>query len=290
MNYLILYASVTATPAETATQTYPITKQTYQPFKKLFPLTSIIDPRRPSAAGINYFILNQNVTNSIPKYNVSSDLPVRTYFSSPKNQYKFWVSPKSGGTILDNFSFTVEYPVAKTAVANTILVKFETSYSKPSTWSIKIQDHAGTETTISTNGVVPDNWVFQLYWNGSSWSTTKFTTPSAPVNIKKIIVTVNTISVANSYLGVIEVGARYIQDVSNRIVSFQVSKTSSDDSSGIVPVGSVTSNALSMSLEGYDKKGIEYDKTMPFNKDNINLYKNVKVTPFNKIGDDVIPQ
>jgi hypothetical protein len=290
MNDLILDAAVTATPADTATQTDPITKQTYQPFKKLFPLTSIIDPRRPSVAGIKYFILNQNVVNSIPKYNVSSDLPVRTYFSSPKNQYKFWVSPKSGGTILDNFSFTVEYPVAKTAVANTILVKFETSYSKPSTWSIKIQDHAGVETTISTNGVVPDNGVFQLYWNGSSWSTTKFTTPSAPVNVKKVIVAVNTISVADSYLGVIEVGARYIQDVSNRIVSFQVSKTSSDDSSGIVPVGSVTANALSMSLEGYDKKGIEYDKTMPFNKDNINLYKNVKVTPFNKIGDDVIPQ
>ena len=290
MNDLILNASVTATPAETATQTDPITGKTYQPFKKLFPLTSIIDPRRPSAAGINYFILNPNVTNSIPKYNVSSDLPVRTYFSSPKNQYKFWVSPKSGGTTLSNFSFTVDYPISRTAVTNTILVKFETSYSKPSTWSIKIQDHAGTETTISTNGVVPDNGVFQLYWNGSSWSTTKFTTPSAPVNIKKIIVTVNTISVANSYLGVIEVGARYIQDVSNRIVSFQVSKTSSDDSSGIVPVGSVTSNALSMSLEGYDKKGIEYDKTMPFNKDNINLYKNVKVSPFNKIGDDVIPQ
>jgi hypothetical protein len=290
MNDLIDKAAVTATPADTATQTDPITGKTYQPFKKLFPLTSIIDPRRPGAAGINYFILNQNVTNSIPKYNVSSDLKVRTYFSSPKNQYKFWVSPKSGGTTLDNFSFSVDYPVSKTAVTNTIIVKFETSYSKPSTWSIKIQDHAGAETTISTNGVVPDNGVFQLYWNGSSWSTTKFTTPSAPVNIKKVIVAVNTISVANSYLGVIEVGARYIQDVSNRIVSFQVSKTSSDDSSGIVPVGSVTSNALSMSLEGYDKKGIEYDKTMPFNKDNINLYKNVKVSPFNKIGDDVIPQ
>jgi hypothetical protein len=290
MNDLILDAKVTATPAETATQTDPITGKTYQPFKKLFPLTSIIDPRRPSKGGINYFILNQNVVNNIPKYNVSSDLPVRTYFSSPKNQYKFWVSPKSGGTILDNFSFTVEYPASKTAVANTVLVKFETSYSKPANWSIKIQDHAGVESTISTNGVVPDNGVFQLYWSGSAWSTTKFTTPSAPVNVKKVIVSVSTISVADSYLGVIEVGARYIQDVSNRIVSFQVSKTSSDDSSGIVPVGSVTSNALSLSLEGYDKKGIEYDKTMPFNKDNINLYKNVKVTPFNKIGDDVIPQ
>ena len=290
MNDLI--DGVTATsPVETITQIDPVTKKTYQPFKKLFPLTSIIDPRRPSVSGINYFILNKNVVSQIPKYNVSSTLPVRTYFSSPKNQYKFWVSPKADGSTLTNCNFTIEYPVAKTAVANTIVVKFETSYSKPSTWSIKIQDHAGVESTISQNGVVPDDGVFQIYYNGSnSWSNTKFTTPTAPANIKKIIVTVNTISVANSYLGVIEVGARYIQDVSNRLVSFQVSKQSSDDSSGIVPVGAVTSNSLSLSLEGYDRKGIEYDKTSAFNKDNINLYKNVKITPFNKIDSDVIPQ
>lgn len=289
MNDLIKDVKIES-PVETVTQTDPVTGKTYQPFKKLFPLTSIIDPRRPAFRGINYFILNPNVTSQIPQYNVSAELPVRTYFSSPKNQYKFWVSPKASGSALTNCNFTVEYPVLQTAVTNTIVVKFETSYSKPSTWSIKIQDHAGTESTISTNGVVPDNGVFQIYWNGTSWSTTKFTTPSAPVNIKKIIVTVNTISVANSYLGVIEVGARYIQDVSNRLVSFQVSKTSSDSSSGIVPVGAVTSNALSLFLEGYDRKGIEYDKTMPFNKDNVSLYKNVKILPFNKIDNDIIPQ
>jgi hypothetical protein len=289
MNDLIDGATVSS-PVETVTKVDPATNKSYQPFKKLFPLTSIIDPRRPSGSGINYFVLNPNVVSTTPKYNVSGDLPSRTYFSSVKNQYKFWLSPQALGNAISNCNFTVDYPVAKTAVANTIVVKFETSYSKPSTWSIKIQDHAGTESTISTNGVVPDSGVFQIYWNGTSWSTTKFTTPSAPVNIKKIIVTVNTISKANSFLGVIEVGARYIQDVSDRIVSFQASKMSSNDSSGIVPVGSVTSNALSISLEGYDKKGIEYDKTMPFNKSNINLYKNVKVIPFNKIDNDIIPQ
>lgn len=289
MNDLISGTTITS-PVETASKTDPVTGKAYQPFKKLFPLTSIIDPRRPSSAGINYFILNPNVISQIPKYNVSSDLPVRTYFSSTKNQYKFWLSPKAEGisTSLSNCNFTVEYPISKTAVANTIVVKFETSYSKPANWNIKIQDHSGTESTISTNGVVPDNGVFQLYYNGSSWSTTKFTTPSVPVNIKKIIVTVDTISVGGSFLGVIEVGARYIQDVSNRIVSFQVSKTSSDDSSGIVPVGSVTSNALSLSLEGFDRKGIEYDKSNAFDKSNINLYKNVKILPFNKIDNDVI--
>ena len=106
MNDLI--DGVTATsPVETITQIDPVTKKTYQPFKKLFPLTSIIDPRRPSVSGINYFILNKNVVSQIPKYNVSSTLPVRTYFSSPKDQYKFWVSPKADGSTLDNCNFTV---------------------------------------------------------------------------------------------------------------------------------------------------------------------------------------
>ena len=278
-------------PVETIIKTDPITGKQYLPFKKLFPITSIIDPRRPSKSGIKYFVENANVISQIPKYNVSTDLPVRTYFSSPKNAYKFWLAGPASNFSLTNCNFTVEYPVAKTAVANTIVVKFETSYSKPATWTIKIQDHSGTESTISTNATVPDDGVFQIYHNGNNaWSTTKFTTPSAPVNIKKIIVTVNTINVSGSHLGVIEVGARYIQDVSNRLVSFQVSKTSSDSSSGIVPVGLVTSNALSVSLEGYDRKGLEYDKTMAFNKDNISLYKNVKVIPFNKIGEDIIGQ
>jgi hypothetical protein len=289
MNDLIDGVTITS-PVETVTKIDPVTNKSYQPFKKLFPLTSIIDPRRPDRSGINYFILNPQVITQIPKYNVSADLPVRTYFSSTKNQYKFWLSPQASNLSLDNCNFTVEYPVAKTAVANTVLVKFETSYSKPTNWSIKIQDHAGVESTISTNGVVPDNGVFQLYYNGSSWSTTKFTQPSAPINIKKIIVTVNTISVANSFLGVIEVGARYIQDISDRIVSFQISKTASDATSGIVPVGSVTSNSLYLSLGGFDRKGLEYDKTQSFNKANISLYKNVKLMPFNKIDNDIIQQ
>jgi hypothetical protein len=289
MNDLISGTTATS-PVETVTKTDNVTGKQYQPFKKLFPLTSIIDPRRPSVAGINYFILNPTVTNNIPKYNVSGDLPVRTYFSSSKMQYKFWLSPQAQFSSLSNCNFTVNYPVEKTAVTNNIVVKFETSYSKPVNWNIKIEDHAGTQSTISTNATVPDNGVFNLYWSGSAWSTTKFTTPSAPVNIKKIIVTVETISIPTSFIGVIEVGARYIQDISSRIQSFQVTKSSSDASDGIVPVGQVTANAFSISLEGYDRAGIEYDKTMPFNKDKISLYKNVKLIPFNKIDSEIITQ
>lgn len=268
----------------------------YYPYKKLFPLTNIIDPRRPSSAGIGYFLLNSMVPVTIPKYNVSKELASRLYFASAKNQYKYFLAGPASNLSLSNCIINVEYPVSKTAVANTVVVKFETSSSKPVTWSIKIKNHLDVEATISTDGAVPSNGVFQLYYNGglwssaSSWSTTKFTTPSTPVDIKSITVAVSTIDKANSYLGVIEVGARYIQDISDRIIAFQISKMSSDNSSGIVPVGSVTSNIMSLSLEGFDKKGIEYDKTFAFDKANINLYKNVKLFPFNKIGTDIIPQ
>ena len=278
------------------TQTISSTGKQYYPYKKLFPLTNIIDPRRPSSAGISYFLLNKMVPVPVPKYNVSKELPTRLYFASAKNQYKYFLAGPAENLSLVNCNINVEYPASQTAVTNTIVVKFETSYSKPVTWSIKIKNYADVEATISTNAVVPQDGLVQLYYNGglwssaSSWSTTKFTTPSAPIDIKNITVSVSTINKANSYLGVIEVGARYIQDVSDRVTSFQISKMSSDDSSGIVPVGAVTSNAMSLSLEGFDRKGIEYDKTIAFNKSNINLYKNVKVLPFHKIGADTIYQ
>jgi hypothetical protein len=289
MNDLISGVSISS-PVASQVKIDPSTNKSYEPFKKLFPLTSIIDPRRPSVSGIQYFILNPNVITSIPKYNVAGDLKTRTYFSSAKNQYKFWLSPQAANYSLSNCNFTVEYPVAKTAVSNLIVIKFETAYSKPANWSIKIQDHSGAESTISTNGVVPDDGVFNLYYNGSSWSTTKFASPSTPFNIKKIIVSVETISVANSFLGVIEVGARYIKDISDKLINFKTSKTSSSDSYGIVPVGQVTSNSLSLSLEGFDRSGIEYDKTYSFNKNKINLYKNVKVIPYNVIESEKVPQ
>lgn len=289
MNDLISGVSISS-PVASQVKVDPSTNKSYEPFKKLFPLTSIIDPRRPSVSGIQYFILNPNVITSIPKYNVAGDLITRTYFSSAKNQYKFWLSPQAANYSLSNCNFTVEYPVAKTAVSNLIVIKFETAYSKPTNWSIKIQDHSGAESTISTNGVVPNDGVFNLYYNGSSWSSTKFTSPSTPFNIKKIIVSVETISVANSFLGVIEVGARYIKDVSDKLINFKTSKTSSSDSYGIVPVGQVTSNSLNVSLEGFDRSGIEYDKTYSFNKNKINLYKNVKIIPYNIIESERVPQ
>lgn len=257
----------------------------YEPFVKLFPITSIIDPRRPKVAGIKYKILNPNVAEPDIEYKSSANLPYRLYFAGQKIQYKYWVSPPGGAC-----NIKVVYPEAKTSQINKVVVKFETSHSKPTAWTIKITKLDGTQETISTNATVPDNGVVNVFYNGSAWSTTEFTTPGAPVGIKEIAVQVTSISNSNEYTGVIEVSGRYVLDISDRITSYRISKTSSDSSDGIVPVGNVTSNSLSLDINSYDRLVRAYDKTFTFDKTKVNLYKNIKVTPFYNIESEKINQ
>ena len=44
------------------------------PFQKLFPVKTIIDPRRPKTAGIKYFIMNSNVNQYPTIYTASNDM------------------------------------------------------------------------------------------------------------------------------------------------------------------------------------------------------------------------
>ena len=92
------------------------------------------------------------------------------------------------------------------------------------------------------------------------------------------------------FLGVIEIAAKYVKDVTERLVTFDVRKQSSNSSDGVTPVGMVTANSLSLDLNCYDRSALIYDKTFAFNKDKINLYKNIVIKPFIKInGSDAIP-
>lgn len=254
------------------------------PFKKLFPVKTIIDPRRPKTAGIKYFIMNSSVNQYPTIYNVSKDLTYRLYYPGDKVQYKYWVSKRAVGTALSGCLLTVSYPAAKTAATNKIVIKFETSHSKPTAWTVKLTNLTGTETTIATNTPVPDNGVVELYYNGSTWSTTEFTTPSEGVGVSAIKVEVTSISVANEYVGVIEIAAKYVKDVTDRLVTFDVRKQSSNASDGITPVGMVTANSLTLDLNCYDQSGLVYDKTFAFDKSKINLYKNITVRPYISIN------
>ena len=75
----------------------------YKPFLKLFPLASVISAKRPSSAGIKYFIANASNSSGITynvfyPYNTLIKDPYRMYYAGSKNKYQYWVTPKSNST------------------------------------------------------------------------------------------------------------------------------------------------------------------------------------------------
>jgi len=292
MNDLISGVSVTAPEGViTATLTAPASQGGYQykPFEKLFPIKSIIDPRRPKVAGIQYMIVSDpslsttlaaSGSASAKTYASAKELNRRLYFSGIKTAYKYWVTPKAAGTILSNCILSVSYPAVKTAATNKIVVKFETSHSKPTSWTVKMLDLSGLESLIYTGTTCPDNGIVNLYYNGSSWSETEPSTISEGVNLSGLKLQINTISISGGYLGVIEVSARLVKDVTSIVESFNISQNSSDSINGLVPVGDVTANYLRLSLNAYDRSYDNYDKTNPFNKNKLSLYENITIKPY----------
>ena len=306
MNDLITGVQVTNLGGETVTRT--VDGIEYKPFLKLFPIASIVSPKRPSSAGIKYFISNNTTSagityNAIYPYNTLTKDPYRIYYPGSKNRYQYWVTPKSSGTTLSNCKLTVAYPSGKNAVTNKISIKFETSYGirtlvsdngktkvwsdmtyvKPVNWTVKITKGANTFPVL-TNGNVDSNGVVNLYWNGTSWSTTEWTTtPSEPVDIDSVVVEINSINVADTYLGVIEISARYVKDMSDKLMSFGTQKRASDSANGLTPVGNVTANSLNARLFFQDRSGISYDKTFVFDKTKSYFYNNVLFKPFYNI-------
>jgi len=270
-----------------------------KPYQKLFPITSIIDPRRPKTAGIQYLLLGDPTlaarkTSGVldaANYNSSKSFDYRLYYPGVKTAYKYWIA-KATGNALSNCILTLTYPKMNNiaAVTNKITVKFETSHGKPTSWTLKTVGLTGTETLIYTGTTVPDEnkGVVNLYYTGSSWSTTEFTSPSTPVDIAGLKLQVNTISESGGYLGIIEISPKYVIDVSDRLVSFSINKNSSDETNGLIPVGNVTANSINLSINAFDKSYAYHDKTTAFDKSKINLYTNVKIFPFTTIGSEKV--
>lgn len=294
MNHLIddIAVSTTSTDSEYIAQVDAAAGNTVRlnPFKKLFPVDSIVKPFRPVSSGIKYYILlpNDTTSNSFssPKLiSYPSDQP-RVYYPGITTSYKYWVSP-----VDDNADITVSYSNGSTkyAVTNKIVIKFEKYHTLPSSYSVIITKSDNSTITVGPYSPASSGEC-TLYLNQSSWTNVEPSEPisySDPISIKSIrLQAVN--PGGGKVLGVLEVSARWIKDITEDVVSFNVQKESSSRPDSILPVGDVTSNSFRLSLAKYNQSSLKiktYNRSASeqFDTSCIYLTKNAELKPHIKV-------
>ena len=257
---------------------------TYTPFKKLFPVDSIVKPFRPVGSGIKYAISGDVTASSYRDPKTTDYLKdFRVYYPGVDTYYKYYVSGLGLG-----IDVTVTYP--KTILTNKIIARFELSHSTPGTWTIYgngSQLATGTSANIipiTTNGSKNYNsGTVTIYYNGTSWSTAEPATPAAPVSLTSVRVTSS--GVSGKYVGLIELSPRWYVDISDKVVSFAIDKESSSGSEDLLPVGNVTANSIIMQIVSYESDRVvsTFDKSNAFDSNKVYLYKKVQINPFIKL-------
>jgi len=286
------------------------------PFKKLFPLESVVNAYRPSASGIKYLVpgIGDNFTsktgvNSAIRYSsieYPSDKP-RLYYPGISTPYKYWLGAKNKNIALkvtykhDAASWTASkkdgpLPAGnKNAIANKIVVKFEKHHSKPiSAWVVITKSNG----EVLPNVALPvadqgADWSGEivLYYNGTAWSSTDPKSYGNTQEIKSIQVNAMVPQVVNTSaaIGVIEISARWIKDVSSDLISMSITQESSSQDASMLPVGDVNSNTLQLDMANYSQASSrfitrEYDRNSAYFETGLTyLAKGVKATPYFKV-------
>jgi len=253
---------------------------TYTPFKKLFPVDSIIKPFRPVGAGLKYAISGDVDSGWKNPKSLDYTPNFRVYYPGVDTWYKYYVSAQSTG-----LDVTATYP--KTILTNKIVAKFELAHSTPTTWTIYGNGSvlaSGTNADIipfTTSGSKNYNaGTVTIYYNGTSWVKTEPSTISSPVSLTSTKITTGAVS--GKYIGLIELSPKWVVDATEHLVSFNIAKESSTSSEDLMPVGKISANSISMSLISYEatRKMVSFDKTMNLSSDKIYLYKQMEIKPY----------
>lgn len=263
-------------------------------FKKLFPIDTIYKPFRPLEPGIKYLIYTTNNTDTPANSYQSvktvgmSDKP-RLYYPGPDTYYKYWVGPKD-----EAISISLEYfsdeekTTAKNIITNKVVARFETSHDTPTSWTIKAVKPDNTEVTLGSSTSLNSNGEAIVYYNGTSWSTTEPSTYTSTQAFKKVsLQAIN--SNTGKFLAVTELSPKWIVDVTQDLVSFSINKET--DQEGFLPVGTVTSNLLSISLNKFkqnEKNILEYNRSGQIDNAKLYLFKNAIIKPYINIKDGAV--
>lgn len=266
-----------------------------QPFKKLFPLDTIVKSFRPVSSGVKYAIsgdvsdkswTDPRNTNYLPKLPNGTTITYRTYYPSKDLYYKYFVTP-----INENLNVSIRYYTSSAAISknnkrmpcNKIVFKFELGHATPSSWAVLVN---GTDISSSLSKTVPSNGVIELYYTGTAWSRSE---SDLNMNSSVMISTLALTAVnPGGYVGLIELSPHWVKDLTDNLVSFSITKESSNSSEEILPVGNLTSNSLDVSLNGYNQDEMifkVYSKTTETEIDTDYLYftKQAELKPYFKL-------
>lgn len=266
-------------------------------FKKLFPIDTIYKPFRPLSPGIKYLVHTTNNTdtplNSFERpRDVDMGTKPRLYYPGPDTVYKYWLAPKN-----TNINISLEYfsdeakTTSKLIPSNKIVARFETNHDTPTSWTISgvKQDN----TTITASGTtLNSSGEAIIYYNGTTWSTTKPTEYTTTQYLKKVSLTaVN--SNTGKFIGVIELAPKWVLPIDSDIVRLSINKETTADDSSIVPVGTITANYMSLSLmktHTTSRSISEYNIEGNIDNTKIYLFKNASIEPYINIGDGTTSQ
>jgi len=268
------------------------------PFKKLFPLDSIIKPFRPIQGGVKYFVMPEvektvnadgSVTKSStvsipytsPRSQVYGNDEVRYYYPGVSNPYKYWLAPvgkdvdltvryKQTQATWDAAKLNGDIPSTsgsipmgnKSALVNKIYVNFDMWQTEPESCSIIVEKADGTLMTEVTYEM-PTSFlgVVEFYYNGTTWTTTEPSTYHDPILINSINLKAvcPDIDIPDLRIAVIEVSGRCIKDVPESGVEFlEINKEASTSSSDLLPVGFVNSNTLSAKFSDFNQTTLTF--------------------------------
>jgi len=265
------------------------------PFKKLFPLDTIVKTFRPVSGGVKYAIsgdvgektwVDPRNNNYIPKPTPTTTALYRTYYPSKDIYYKYFVTPLNA-----NASVSIRYFAAGTAVSeknkkvpcNKVVFKFEIGHAVPTSWAILID---GTDVTSALTKTVPSNGVVEIYYTGTGWSRLESDlNPNAHVMVSTLGLTaVN----PGGYIGIIELAPHWVKDITNNIVGLEITLDSSSSTEDILPVGNLTANSLELMLNGYNNnivifKSYSKNSTEEIDTGYLYLSKHAEIKPYAKL-------
>jgi hypothetical protein len=271
------------------------------PYKKLFPVDSIVKAFRPLNPGIKYFIMTSTPNVDTPSNSFSAyrtlqypNSQPRVYYPGITTYYKYWVS-----AINTNVDITVTYkqatnPVSgnKHAITNKIVATFEKHHALPTNYTVTITKENGTTESIGPV-ITPASGKVTLYLSGGSWYYMDGSSHipynvvlDSPISIKSIRLQATNPG-GGKIVGIIELSARWVKDISNDVTTFSISKESSSSTEDFLPVGQITANSASINLTKYSDVApviVPYNRlSTSFDTSLIYTYKNIEIRPYIRI-------